>query len=268
MSEIVVPTTAPGAASQPVSGGAMLRAAREAQGLHIAALAVSLKVSVKKLEALEADDFDQLPSPVFIRALTSSVCRTLKIDPAAVLQQMPQTSVPLLKASDGGINIPFRANGAGAARWPVELLRRPFVWVIAGLLVGAAALLIFPLPLRTHGPATRNTESLLSSGPALPAAPVAVDAAAADQTAVPGSGATAGAVVFKAHGPSWVEVVDANRVVQVRKNMSDGEVVGVSGAMPLSVVVGRADHTEVVVGGQSFDLAPVTKDKVARFEVR
>ena len=44
------------------SPGEMLRAARQAAGVHIEALAVSLKVPISKLEALEADDFDALIS--------------------------------------------------------------------------------------------------------------------------------------------------------------------------------------------------------------
>lgn len=262
-----------GASGAPISAGTMLRQAREAQGLHIGALAVSLKVSVKKLEALEANQFDLLPGAVFIRALAASVCRTLKIDPDPVLQQMPQTTAPLLKSSDGGINIPFRSSGVGAARWSMELLTRPFVWVILGLLAGAALLVVVPFPPRSEEGAPLKAESTMSpeSAVAAQAAPVAAPVAtpaSADQAAVPGSGATAGAVVFKAHGMSWVEVIDANRVVQVRKNLSDGEVVGVSGAMPLSVVVGRADHTEVLIGDQPFDLSTVSKDRVARFEVK
>ena len=39
-----------------LTAGALLRQAREAAGLHIAALAVSLKVPVKKIEALEAQE--------------------------------------------------------------------------------------------------------------------------------------------------------------------------------------------------------------------
>ena len=85
---------------------------------------------------------------------------------------------------------------------------------------------------------------------------------------VPGSGATTGMLVFKARGSSWVEVVDATGVVQVRKTMIDGEVVGASGVMPLSVVVGRADTTEVQVRGKPFDLTRIAKDNVARFEVK
>ena len=90
----------------------------------------------------------------------------------------------------------------------------------------------------------------------------------AAQPLVAGSGATTGTVVFKAHGASWVEVVDGAGVVQLRKMLADGETDGVSGVMPLAVVVGRADVTEVQVHGKPFDLTPMTKDKVARFEVK
>ena len=69
--------------------GALLRAARERQGLHIAALAAAIKVSQRKLEALEADRFDELPDATFTRALAQTVCRQLKIDPKPVLERLP-----------------------------------------------------------------------------------------------------------------------------------------------------------------------------------
>ncbi len=82
-------------ASQPVlpsSPGAILRSARENADVHLAALSANLKVSVKQLEALEADQFDQLLEPVFARALAAKVCRFLKIDSEPVLALMPQMS--------------------------------------------------------------------------------------------------------------------------------------------------------------------------------
>jgi cytoskeleton protein RodZ len=85
---------------------------------------------------------------------------------------------------------------------------------------------------------------------------------------VAGSGATSGIVVFKAQALAWVEVVDAGGVVQVRRNMAAGETVGVSGVLPLSVVVGRSDTTQVQVRGQAFDLLSIARDNVARFEVK
>src|SRR6186713_3148514 len=97
------------AADGGVTAGALLRRAREASGLHVAALAVSLKVPVRKLEALEDNRWDLLPDSVFVRALASSVCRTLKIDAQPVLDLLPQNPTPRLVRAGDGINTPFRA---------------------------------------------------------------------------------------------------------------------------------------------------------------
>ena len=271
-----------------ISGGAMLRKAREAAGLHIAALAVSLKVSVKKLEALETDRLDLLPDIVFVRALAASVCRTLKIDPDPVLERLPHTTVPRLKTDESGINAPFRASGEGSGLLFWNQLSRPFVLAVLGLLVGVLVLVFFPFtqrtdvdstpksgiaavisPLTTATPASMTTDNPVATGAVVASsASLPGVVASAVPVMVPGSGATTGMLVFKARGSSWVEVVDARGVVQVRKTMIDGEVVGASGAMPLSVVVGRADTTEVQVRGKPFDLTRIAKDNVARFEVK
>ncbi|WP_194942882.1 RodZ family helix-turn-helix domain-containing protein [Limnohabitans sp. Rim11] len=73
----------------PTSPGALIKAAREKEGLHLAILSVNLKVSVKQLEALEADQFDKLIEPVFARALAAKVCRMVKLDANQVLALMP-----------------------------------------------------------------------------------------------------------------------------------------------------------------------------------
>mgnify|MGYP000700471163 CR=1 FL=1 len=88
----------PEATSTPMTAGRLLREAREAAGLHIASLAVSLKVPVRKLEALEADRYDLLPDAVFVRALASSVCRALRVDPAPVLLKLPEAAPNRLKS--------------------------------------------------------------------------------------------------------------------------------------------------------------------------
>jgi cytoskeleton protein RodZ len=93
------------------SAGSLLRQAREAAGLHVAALAVALKVPVRKLEALEDDRYEALPDTVFIRALASSVCRTLKVDPQPILDRLPQGHAPRLVPERQAINAPFRAPG-------------------------------------------------------------------------------------------------------------------------------------------------------------
>jgi cytoskeleton protein RodZ len=65
-----------------------------------------------------------------------------------------------------------------------------------------------------------------------------------------------------------VEVTDAAGVQQLRRILNAGEVVPVVGALPLAVVVGRADAVDVLVRGQTFDLAGLARDNVARFQIK
>jgi cytoskeleton protein RodZ len=80
--------------------------------------------------------------------------------------------------------------------------------------------------------------------------------------------AATGLVMFKTRAPSWVEVVDARGQTVLRRLMEGGEAASASGPLPLSVTVGSAGATEVQVRGRPFDLGPVSRDNVARFEVR
>ena len=101
------------------TAGEMLRAARMAHGIHIAALAASIKVTVKKLEALEGDRIDELPDSTFARALAQAVCRFLKIDPAPILAKLPgPRPATRLEHVAQGLNQPFR---------DTTIRREPFV---------------------------------------------------------------------------------------------------------------------------------------------
>ncbi|MCJ0763562.1 helix-turn-helix domain-containing protein [Variovorax terrae] len=323
MNESAASMADPSAALTPVmesavAAGALLRQAREAAGLHIAALAVSLKVPVKKLEALEAGRLDLLPDAVFVRALASSVCRTLKADPAPILDRLPQLGAPLLKLDQSGLNAPYRAPSDAPRPSLWGSLSRPGLLAVLALLLAALVLLLLPAM-----PAPRDEPPVAAAVPEQPL-PAVADSAAAAAAALPaaarlpdeaeaGAGqsklpaaatpaapavaaastagaplpsasaavaappavaaaampaATSGIVVFKARGESWVEVTDAKGTVPLRRIMASGETVGASGALPLSVIVGRADSTQVEVRGKPLDLVPLARDNVARFEVK
>jgi len=282
-----------------ISAGGLLKQAREAAGLHLAGLAVALKVPVKKLEALESDRFDLLPDAVFVRALASSVCRTLKIDAAPVLQRLPQTSSPKLTCQGAGINAPFRASGDGPSPSIWTRISRPAVLAGLILLMGALVLIFLRTPIVPDmskadvvKPSTGNREptspemaassaqltpaqatSATSASSVTFAPPARPSASLAQPIAAPGNPASAaltstGIVVFSAKSESWVEVTDANGQVVLRRILNAGEVVGATGALPLAAIVGRADATAVQVRGKVFDLSAVAKDNVARFEVK
>ncbi len=299
-----------------VSAGALLRQAREAAGLHIAALAVSLKVPVKKLEALESDRLDLLPDAVFARALASSMCRALKIDAAPILERLPSNTTPRLQPVEQNINMPFHAPGERVHGSVLDRLSRPVVLVVLALLVAALVMIFFPSMKIEGESAVSTTEKGAAELASMPATALAIavppaaldkppsdaamalpqpspnpglplvasaqivlpssaensavvaDTAVISGAAVPAGSVSSGLVVLRAKGTSWVEVTDGNGVIQVRKTLAAGEAVGASGVLPLSVVVGRADNTEVQVRGKDYDLSRIVKDNVARFEVK
>ena len=299
-----------------MTAGALLRDAREAAGLHIAALAVALKVPVAKLEALEADNFSALPDMVFVRALASSVCRTLKIDPQAVLALLPQGEGPRLSAGDVGLNAPVKGFAGRSSAAPFKGAgTRSFVWAVGLLLIGAALMMFLPrgldadlsallkqpetttkIPMPTGNVAQEISvavgaeQRVPSAAPApAPAAGVGVELPAGESikpagiashpivlpsveasapSSAPATDAPSGVLAFKARSESWIQVRDAAGALVLQRNLAPNELVSVSGVLPLAVVIGRADATEVFVRGKPYDIGPVSRENVARFEVK
>ena len=67
------------------TAGALLSAARLRSGLSIAEVANHLKLSIRQVESLEADTYERLPSPMFVRGFAKSYARLVQIDAAPVL---------------------------------------------------------------------------------------------------------------------------------------------------------------------------------------
>lgn len=305
----------PAASSLEPTAGALLRQARQAQGLHLAAMAASLKVPVEKLEALEQDRFDLLLDAVFTRALASGVCRLLKLDPNPILQRLPVLETSKGAPQNRGINEPFRPRSGAGSSWGTQL-SKPVIFVGLALLLGAAVLVFLPTiqqqspgrpsapPTSSENPAAQpaGTPSIVhepvpSSTPVVPPAPadesrlpvpssapspsvldtsppaVATPPASAPASAPAlnqpaGTGAMDSVATFTATDTSWVKVTDAKGTIVLARALRSGESAGVSGALPLSVLVGKAHAVQVQVRGQALDIKALAKNDVARFEVK
>jgi cytoskeleton protein RodZ len=128
------------------TAGQMIKEAREAAGLHIGSLSMALKVPVKKLEALESDDWTQLPDVVFARALATSVCRQIKTDSAPILAALPRTT-PHRTLGDGEkktLNQPFRLPTDAKFSWSLSTKATPLAIGALVLLLAATALIFLP----------------------------------------------------------------------------------------------------------------------------
>lgn len=65
--------------------GSAMRASREEQNLTVQEIATRLRLSVKQIEALEADNFNALPEPTIVRGFIRNYAKQLKIDAEPLL---------------------------------------------------------------------------------------------------------------------------------------------------------------------------------------
>jgi cytoskeleton protein RodZ len=185
----------------------VLRAARQARGLEIDALAQVLKVPERKLAALEADRYDQLPGLAFVRSLAQSYSRQVGLDAATVLALLPVASLPpqqQLENVSRGLQMPYRDGisgntfGRGGSGWPEWL--KPAYLVPAILLLAALAFWFAP-PMRSMfgaiGWPTSDAESMGS---------VSVSDVSASSAGAAATAASAGGLVS---APAAVPVVPA-----------------------------------------------------------
>jgi len=298
------PVTAPTTAPRATTAGGLLRQARQAQGLHIAALAAAIKVVPRKLELLESDQYEKLPDATFTRALAQAVCRTLKVDAAPVLALLPPPNGHRLEQVSEGLNTPFHDRPGRFVPREWAGVASPALWIAALLVLGAVLIYVLPpgwLPgalvvgsrqavgAAASAPVTGATSSASVATPVASAAeawmPPAETGAASARAAGPANAqlpagtnvnantsamapAAGGVLQVRTTAQSWVEVVDASGQTVVGRLVQPGEALSLDGAMPLKLRIGNATGTQVVFRGQPVSLAPYTRDNVARFELK
>ena len=287
-----------------LSAGAMLRAAREKQGLHIAALAAAIKVSPRKLDALENDRWHELPDATFTRALAQTVCRTLKVDARPVLDKLPASAAVALEPREASLNEPFRDRPGREEPSFASTAVRPMVWGAALLMVAAVSVYFVPADLWSRfslpavatvpvakpvvaeaappvlaPPAMDAAASAAVAAPAAPAAtsepvPTAVGETvfsappAEAAAALPVAGAASGLVQLRTTEASWIEARDSRGTTLLSRTVLPGESVGLNGSLPIRMTIGNASATQLGFRGQAIDLAPRTRDNIARVELQ
>lgn len=116
--------------------GARLRAAREARGIALRAIADTTKISMSSLEALEHEDVSRLPGGIFSRSLVRGYAAQVGLDPEATVAEFaarfPDSCQPLRASDIAALERPRpRRNIA-----PVAGAAVVFVAAIVGLTLG------------------------------------------------------------------------------------------------------------------------------------
>ena len=215
-----------------MTAGAVLRAAREAQGLHIAALATAIKVTPRMVEALESDRLHELPDTTFARALAQTICRYLKIDPQRVLALLPASGTVALEPASRIRSTPYRDRGGRAEQGPARNLG-PLFWGAALLLLAAVALYSLPSAWLGLG----SSISVEPARPAAASAPLWVEPAASAAQAASAAPAPAPALNAATIPPSTAEIASA-------------------GPMPMMALTPTADRNRAASAETVFSAPP------------
>src|SRR5688500_4290949 len=280
--------------------GQELAAAREARGLALADVAQQLKFAPRQLEALEQEQFGALPGATFAKGMVRSYARLLKLDPEPLLQrvaghfEVPDSGrlaaryhqpVPF---SDGArkstfVYLGLSAGvlvlvGAVAYEWQQErtTVAKPASKATASVAKAAPREApprpapIAVQPAQAPAPVQEKTKSAAAPNP-VPAPPAAITPekpkVVAAEKPKPAVSAGPHRLVVRTEGEAWIEIRDAADRMLVSSLNPPGSERVVRGKPPYSLVIGNASTVTVLYDDKPIDLAPHTRQDVARLTV-
>jgi cytoskeleton protein RodZ len=247
--------------------GERLRKAREAAGLSVADVGARLKMPVRVVESLEAEDWSRLGAPVFVRGQLRSYGRLLGLTTeqvaAAGTSSMIEPSVlvprtftpPMQRAAEQLARRLVYIVITAAIAVPVWLATRPHL----GMPAGDAAPL--DLPASALGARSENSPR---NGSARTTSPTPV---VASMAALPGRSATAPGLALQFNADSWVEVTAADGTTLEKALVSKGQQRSYAAGEVTRMVLGNGAAVEVRKHGRLQDLTPYLRANVARFAV-
>lgn len=290
------------------SAGALLRAAREAAGLSVAAVAQQLKLAPRQVTALEDGDFGKLPGRTFVRGFVRNYARLLHLDTDAVLAALPETAPP------SSLELPSLApTPRPMGELPADLHAKPSParWAIPLALVAVVTIAAVYEITRPPAESAKATPADRAGASPVQAPPTAAPPPATTSATLPGTSTTlpnplagtddkaaqppekapdtsapapiageapavtpvAGdsrdaSIALIFQGTSWVEVRDGAGVLILSTTGNAGDRQAVTGRPPFDVVIGNAAAVTVNWQGKAFDTSPFNRQNVARFTLR
>jgi cytoskeleton protein RodZ len=261
--------------------GQQLTAARETLKLSVSDIAQRLRLGERQVIALETGDLAALPGKTFVRGFVRNYARAVALDATLLLETL--NGVDGLTAP--GLNLPESTHVAMPNRQGQG--NRDSLMVTAGVILLLAAVLLYffwPdqswLQIRSDQWTEAQQATPAWTQPADDPAPAPVAPEADGTVAIlnisptgtapaepaitaPVTPVTKGDARFSFAQDSWVEVRDKNGVILSSRQHAAGESLAVSGAPPLTVIIGKASGVTLLYRGKPVILRP-RADDVAR----
>jgi len=273
--------------------GRQLRRTREKLGLSVDDVAEELRLSGFQIQALEDDDWSQLPGTTYARGYLRSYARLLGLDADQLLtgastqeieisRKEPEIDVPKAPEPETGEDkAPEPEAGAAGAGGPA----RSRTWLLVAIVVVAVGYWQYregglPLPDLANGGGSAQHAGDGASAPAGEAdeeadhGPVAAPEPAPGTTAAaeefpdvdaPAMPTTPDKAVFQFNQRSWIEVRDASGERLLYRDYPAGRRVEVEGRPPFQIYLGNAPAVQVEYMGDVIDPDTGSERMYARF---
>ena len=229
--------------------GDQLREARERAGLTLAEVASRTRVPLRHLQAIETNNYTDLPSPTYASGFAKAYARAVDLDEVAVGRRVRGELAGVTRATPHYQPVeasdPTRVPSRGLT--VLALGAAVAVLILAGLYFGTA---LFRGGGGAAAPVTAD-----------PAAPPAIAAPAATPAPVPAS--ADGQVVVTATDEVWVRLYDADGKTLHQGILQAGESFDVpAGAREPMINVGRPDHLRFTVNGAAVTGLDLGRDPI------
>ncbi len=274
--------------------GERLQQARVAQRLSAEDIAKTLRLSPKQIVALEANDYERLPGPTYVRGYLRAYAQLVGLPAGEIVESYNRLAAPAASELEPPISAPppeltsadqkmqiatvavvVAVLGLAAAWWFGQA-KDPLVATTsmapgaspAPAAPGAAEASLPPNQSVTEAPAP-VAASAAQAPPALagaavkpqpPVEPKVVQAPTPTPSAMPPKAR----LVLQTTAESWADVRDAhNRLLY--ETLPAGRTVTLEGTPPFNVFLGNVDGVRVEYNGRLYDAGPSRRGPTARF---
>lgn len=252
--------------------GQRLRLAREAAGLSVDEVATRLHMPTRVVRSLEAEDWSRLGAPVFVRGQVRSYSRLLGLMTAPMMDALNVAQIEPAQL--------VSRTHTPKAQWWAEQIGRRLVYIVltlslaipawvatrqhlSGTPVGVAAL-DTPVEHAADPAAARTPRAVVAS-----MAPVSVGESAAMPVAAPAPApvTSEAAIVLKASGASWLEVIGKDGRTLEKGMLKTGDLRRYDAAQLKSITIGNASAVILEDRGEPVSAMTHARANVARFAV-
>ncbi len=271
------------------SPGRMVAKAREAVSISPADLALRLRLDTRVVKALERDDFENLPAPMFVKGYIRSIAKELGVDAAAILAAYEShTSAEPPSLADFSSRPPDQI---GINSVSIKIVTYGLVALLIILIAlwgrsnfndgdtqpsppssfdpdpyaDAAAPLPYSFDVVEHETQTwQNVEPAAAVAEPEPQATAAVDSAAAEH-ALPSPDSHN--LTVETSSEAWVEIYASDGTRLYFGMARAGRTIELSEQPYFRLILGNTDSISLRFDGEVIDLGPHSQQGVAQLEL-